>query len=42
MNLNPGRTGLIRELNDRAALELFSSSGPLTCTQLSEVTGLSR
>ncbi|NYE49124.1 putative NBD/HSP70 family sugar kinase [Spinactinospora alkalitolerans] len=33
---------MLRQLNDRAALELLLSSGPLTRTQLGEATGLSK
>ncbi|WP_268958554.1 hypothetical protein [Nonomuraea aridisoli] len=36
MNANPGRPRLLRELNDRAALELLASSGTLTRAQVSE------
>ena len=42
MNANPGRPRLLRELNDRAALELLASAGALTRTQASEMTGLSK
>ncbi|MGW6497400.1 ROK family transcriptional regulator [Nonomuraea angiospora] len=42
MNPKPGRPRLLRELNDRAALELLGSSGALTRAQVSEMTGLSR
>lgn len=38
----PGVPTLLRALNDRAALELLVSNGPLTRAQLSELTGLSR
>ncbi|HEV2374907.1 MAG TPA: ROK family transcriptional regulator [Streptosporangiaceae bacterium] len=41
----PGRPGtprLLREINDRAALELLLAEGPLTRTQLGERTGLSK
>jgi predicted NBD/HSP70 family sugar kinase len=38
----PGVPTLLRALNDRAALELLVSQGPLTRAQLSELTGLSR
>ncbi len=38
----PGVPTLLRALNDRAALELLVSRGPLTRAQLSELTGLSR
>ncbi|PZG28437.1 sugar kinase [Spongiactinospora gelatinilytica] len=42
MNANPGRPRLLRELNDRAVLELLGSSGILTRAQISEATGLSK
>ncbi|MEU6785946.1 ROK family protein [Nonomuraea angiospora] len=42
MNAKPGRPRLLRELNDRAALELLGSSGALTRAQVSEMTGLSK
>ncbi|MFC4122107.1 ROK family transcriptional regulator [Nonomuraea zeae] len=42
MNGNPGRPRLLRELNDRAAVELLASSGALTRGQVSELTGLSK
>jgi predicted NBD/HSP70 family sugar kinase len=38
----PGVPTLLRALNDRAALELLVSNGPLTRARLSELTGLSR
>lgn len=38
----PGTPRLLRALNDRAALELLMSQGPLTRTQLGELTGLSK
>ncbi|HEY1619027.1 MAG TPA: ROK family transcriptional regulator [Streptosporangiaceae bacterium] len=38
----PGTPSLLRELNDRAALELLFSGGPLTRAQLGEYTGLSK
>jgi predicted NBD/HSP70 family sugar kinase len=38
----PGTPSLLRELNDRAALELLLSDGPLTRAQLSERTGVSK
>jgi predicted NBD/HSP70 family sugar kinase len=38
----PGTPSLLRELNDRAALELLLSEGPLTRAQLSERTGVSK
>ncbi|MCC5580948.1 ROK family transcriptional regulator [Microtetraspora sp. AC03309] len=42
MITKPGRPRLLRELNDRAALELLGSSGALTRAQMSEMTGLSK
>lgn len=38
----PGTPGLLRALNDRAALELLLEHGPLTRTRLGELTGLSK
>src|SRR4029453_3049952 len=38
----PGTPRLLRALNDRAALELLLSRGPLTRSQLGEMTGLSK
>src|ERR687895_2876840 len=38
----PGPPRLLRELNDRAALELLLSHGPLTRAQLGTRTGLSK
>jgi predicted NBD/HSP70 family sugar kinase len=38
----PGTPRLLRELNDRAALELLLSQGPLTRAQLGTRTGLSK
>jgi predicted NBD/HSP70 family sugar kinase len=38
----PGTPRLLRELNDRAALELLLTEGPLTRAQLGEHTGLSK
>jgi len=38
----PGIPRLLRELNDRAALELLLAEGPLTRAQLGEHTGLSK
>jgi predicted NBD/HSP70 family sugar kinase len=38
----PGTPSLLRELNDRAALELLLADGPLTRAQLSERTGVSK
>ncbi|WP_283134760.1 ROK family transcriptional regulator [Rhizohabitans arisaemae] len=42
MSRRPGTPRLLRELNDRAALELLLSEGPLTRSQLGERTGLSK
>ncbi|MEV6987094.1 ROK family transcriptional regulator [Sphaerisporangium sp. NPDC051017] len=39
---SPGRPRLLRELNNRAALELLGSKGPLTRARISESTGLSK
>jgi len=38
----PGTPSLLRELNDRAALELLLDGRPLTRSQLSELTGVSK
>jgi predicted NBD/HSP70 family sugar kinase len=38
----PGTPSLLRELNDRAALELLLAEGPLTRAQLSAQTGVSK
>jgi predicted NBD/HSP70 family sugar kinase len=38
----PGTPSLLRELNDRAALELLLAEGPLTRAQLSDRTGVSK
>jgi predicted NBD/HSP70 family sugar kinase len=38
----PGTPSLLRELNDRAALELLLTGGPMTRAQLGEQTGLSK
>ncbi len=38
----PGTPSLLRELNDRAALELLLAEGPLTRAQLSTRTGVSK
>jgi len=38
----PGTPSLLRELNDRAALELLLSGEPLTRAQLAEATGISK
>lgn len=42
MSQRPGTPRLLRQLNDRAALELLLTSGPLTRTQLGTHTGLSK
>jgi predicted NBD/HSP70 family sugar kinase len=42
MRQKPGTPSLLRELNDRAALELLLTEGPLTRAQLSERTGVSK
>jgi predicted NBD/HSP70 family sugar kinase len=42
MERRPGTPSLLRELNDRAALELLLTGGPLTRAQLGERTGLSK
>ncbi|WP_306369898.1 ROK family transcriptional regulator [Nocardiopsis sp. CC223A] len=42
MSQRPGTPRLLRQLNDRAALELLLSAGPLTRTQLGTRTGLSK
>ncbi|RZS39200.1 putative NBD/HSP70 family sugar kinase [Herbihabitans rhizosphaerae] len=42
MTTRPGTPRLLRELNDRAALELLVRSGPLTRAQIGEQTGLSK
>ncbi|GII60489.1 hypothetical protein Skr01_05740 [Sphaerisporangium krabiense] len=39
---HPGTPRLLRQLNDRAALELLLSKGPLTRAELGEYTGLSK
>ena len=38
----PGTPRLLRELNDRAALDLLVAQGPLTRAQIGERTGLSK
>ena len=38
----PGTPSLLREINDRAALELLLAEGPLTRAQVGEGTGLSK
>lgn len=42
MSRRPGTPQLLRELNDRAALELLLDTGPLTRAQIGEQTGLSK
>jgi predicted NBD/HSP70 family sugar kinase len=42
MQRRPGTPSLLRELNDRSALELLLSGGPMTRSQLGEHTGLSK
>ncbi len=42
MKRRPGTPSLLRELNDRSALELLLSGGPMTRAQLGEHTGLSK
>ncbi|WP_461002908.1 ROK family transcriptional regulator [Streptomonospora sediminis] len=42
MSRRPGTPRLLRQLNDRAALELLLASGPMTRTQLGQETGLSK
>ncbi|GIH98661.1 ROK family transcriptional regulator [Planobispora takensis] len=42
MPRRPGTPRLLRQLNDRAALELLLASGPLTRAELGEHTGLSK
>src|SRR5215472_13863453 len=42
MDRRPGTPQLLRELNDRAALELLLTNGPMTRAQLGEHTGLSK
>ncbi|MFJ2030980.1 ROK family protein [Streptosporangium sp. NPDC087985] len=42
MPRRPGTPRLLRQLNDRAALELLLSNGPLTRAELGEHTGLSK
>jgi predicted NBD/HSP70 family sugar kinase len=42
MDRRPGIPRLLRELNDRAALELLLTGGPMTRAQLGERTGLSK
>jgi len=40
--VNPGTPSLLRGINDRAALELLLEHGPLSRSQLGELTGLSK
>ncbi|MEU8058402.1 ROK family transcriptional regulator [Microbispora bryophytorum] len=42
MAQRPGTPRLLRQINDRAALELLISRGPLTRAELGELTGLSK
>ncbi|MFI6601149.1 ROK family protein [Nonomuraea sp. NPDC050536] len=42
MSGSPGTPRLLRRLNDRAALELLLTQGPLTRAELGELTGLSK
>ncbi|GLZ04370.1 hypothetical protein Acsp03_18360 [Actinomadura sp. NBRC 104412] len=42
MAQRPGTPRLLRELNDRAALDLLVEQGPLTRAQIGELTGLSK
>jgi Transcriptional regulator/sugar kinase len=42
LSRRPGTPRLLRQLNDRAALELLLSRGPLTRAELGEHTGLSK
>jgi predicted NBD/HSP70 family sugar kinase len=42
MERRPGTPRLLRELNDRAALELLLTGGPMTRAQVGERTGLSK
>jgi predicted NBD/HSP70 family sugar kinase len=42
MERRPGVPKLLREMNDRAALELLLASGPLTRGQIGDMTGLSK
>ncbi|MHA7135535.1 ROK family protein [Oerskovia turbata] len=38
----PGTPGLLRTINDRAALELLLDAGPMTRSQIGDLTGVSR
>ena len=40
--MNPGTPSLLRGINDRSALDLLLEHGPLSRTQLGELTGLSK
>ncbi|HEX6576719.1 MAG TPA: ROK family transcriptional regulator [Jiangellaceae bacterium] len=42
MSRRPGTPSLLRAINDRSALELLLSDGPLTRARLGELTGLSK
>ncbi|WP_214109520.1 ROK family transcriptional regulator, partial [Acrocarpospora catenulata] len=42
MAQRPGTPRLLRQINDRAALELLLTQGPLTRAELGELTGLSK
>jgi predicted NBD/HSP70 family sugar kinase len=42
MQRRPGTPSLLRELNDRSALELLLTDGPMTRAKLGEYTGLSK
>ena len=42
MSRRPGTPSLLRAINDRSALELLLSEGPLTRARLGELTGLSK
>lgn len=42
MTRRPGTPRLLRQINDRAALELLLSTGPMTRAQIGEMTGLSK
>ncbi len=42
MQRRPGTPSLLRELNDRSALELLLAGGPMTRSQLGKHTGLSK
>src|SRR3954447_9675679 len=40
--MSPGTPSLLRGINDRAALDLLLEHGPLSRSQLGELTGLSK